>query len=87
MRKETEMIIECADAEKAVGIFFEEHPEVIKWREILEKMARTGNEIDDDRKKNGRFNPEWTHFITLEVYNNQTLIYIGEHVEVEPTVD
>lgn len=82
MRKETEMLVEYADAEKAIEIFFEEHPEVIKWRETLDDMIRSGNEIDEDRKKDGKPNPDWTHFIILEVHKGQTFIYIAEHVEI-----
>lgn len=37
---------------------------------------------DGDRKKCGKFNPDWTHFIILEVHKGQTFIYIAEHVEI-----
>lgn len=82
MRKETEMLIECADAHKAVEIFLENHPESLKWGETLGAMAKRDANIDDDRKKCGKFNPDWTHFIILEVHKGQTFIYIAEHVEI-----
>lgn len=82
MRKETEMLIECADAHKAVEIFLENHPESLKWGETLGAMAKSDANIDDDRKKGGMFNPSWTHFIILEVYKGLTFIYIAEHVEM-----
>lgn len=48
MRKETEMLIECADAHKAVEIFLENHPESLKWGETLGAMAKSDANIDDD---------------------------------------
>lgn len=51
MRKETEMLIECADVHKAVEIFLENHPESLKWGETLGAMAKSDANIDDDRKK------------------------------------
>lgn len=78
MRKETEMLIECADTHKAIEIFLESHPESLKWIETLNIMSKSGVDIDDDRKKDGKFNPDWTHLIILEVYKGQTFIYIAE---------
>lgn len=50
--------------------------------ETLGAMAKSDANIDDDRKKCGKFNPDWTHFIILEVHKGQTFIYIAEHVEI-----
>lgn len=51
MRKETEMLIECADAHKAVEIFLENHPESLKWGETLGAMAKKES-INHDKLRN-----------------------------------